>query len=226
MPNTVIRQIHRRSAHGRKHAGRAALELHQSPPPHRADRAAAFANRRDASTFADRSGKIHERIEHVQPGSGHAAARRFAGIVAPAALHARRMFVGEIALDMQDFARVMPSATTRLSSRMHGKHRLLLPRAKGTPAFFAGRDGAFGFSASESERLFAPDRLAGCGDRGNLPDMQGMRGCEKNRLHAGIGNGLFEFGRQFEASWPAAKSRTSSGSLLTPRMKRRRLLLP
>jgi hypothetical protein len=82
---------------------------------------------------------------------------------------------------------------------MLGKHRLLLPRAKGTPAFLQATMGSFGFSAGQREGLFAPDRLAGGRDSGNLSNMQRVRGCKKDRLNARIGNGVLEFGRQFEA---------------------------
>ena len=64
---------------------------------------------------------------------------------------------------------------------------------------FTGHNGAFGFSAGQREGLFAPDRLAGRRDGRNLPNMQRVRGCKKDRLNAGIGDGFFEFGRQFEA---------------------------
>ena len=133
VPNTWMRQIHRRGPYGCEQAGRAASELHQR----RRDIpriGGSFLRVHPRIYFGDRSGQIDESIQHVQPCAGHPAARGLARIIAPAALHARRMLVAEIALDMKNFAE-RPAATIRLISRMHGKQRLLLPSANGTPAF-------------------------------------------------------------------------------------------
>jgi hypothetical protein len=107
------------------------------------------------------------------------------------------MFVGEVAFDMQDVAddafcdQALELAHARKAS-------LIVTESEGHAGLFASRNGPFGFSASEGKRFFAPNRLAGGRRGGNLPNMQGVRRCKKNRLNAWIGNGLFEFGRQFE----------------------------
>ena len=121
---------------------------------------------------------------------------------------------------------MVPSATTRLSSRMDEKQRLLLPSANGTPALCAGGDGALGLAARQRQRLLAPDRLAGRRHRGNLLDMQRMRRRQEHRLHARIGDRLARIRWTARSLWPRRNRATSSGSLLTPRMKRRRWLLP
>ena len=52
--------------------------------------------------FNEWPGEVHECIEYVQACASHAAPRRLAWIVTPAAFYARRMLVAEIALDMKD----------------------------------------------------------------------------------------------------------------------------
>src|SRR5262249_41514680 len=64
---------------------------------------------------------------------------------------------------------------------------------------FGGRDGALGLRARKSQRFFAPDRFTCRRDRGNLPNMQGMRGGEKNSLDAGIRHCRRKLGGQFKA---------------------------
>ncbi len=189
--------IHRGGADGREHARRAAFELYE--------RRGCIARIRrrllriDGRVhFSDRPRQVDECVEHMQPGAGHAAARGFARIVAPSSLHPCRMFIGEVAFDMQD-----------VTDDSHGNDAfefahaweaaLVVAQREGNVGLLAGGNGALGFGTGERERLLAPHRLAGRRHGGNLSDVQRVRGCEKNRLNTGIGNGLLELRGQFEA---------------------------
>ncbi len=118
-----------------------------------------------------------------------------------------------------------PSATTRLSSRIDEKQRLLLPRANGTPAFCvastalvaSARVSASGFSLHTGLPSAATAEICcTCSECGVARNTAWTRGS------------AMAWSKSVESSKPLAlaKSATSSGSLLTPRMKRRRLLLP
>ena len=122
---------------------------------------------------------------------------------------------------------MMPSATKRFFELAHAsKASLIVTESEGHAGLLASRNGPFGFSASEGKRFFAPNRLAGGRRGGNLPNMQGVRRCKKNRLNAWIGNGLFEFGRQFEPWRLRNRGRVRAPCFATPPINRRRLLLP
>ncbi len=84
----VAAPVNRRGAHGGHHAGGAAGELHQHGD-HVARIGRFFLGDAARVDIADRSGEIDEGVEHVQAGAGHAGARRFGRIVAPAAGDAR-----------------------------------------------------------------------------------------------------------------------------------------
>ena len=120
---------------------------------------------------------------------------------------------------------MVPCATTRLSSRIEEKQRLLLPSANGTPAFWIAatarsaspRVSASGFSHQTGLPAAATAEIwATCNECGVARNTACTRGSA-----TACSNSV-------DSSKPlaAAKSHTSSGSLLTPRMKRRRLLLP
>jgi hypothetical protein len=129
---------------------------------------------------------------------GHAAAGRLARIVAPAAEHAGRVLVGEIAFDMHDVAD--DAVGHHALEFAHRREAALVIAQRERHAGLGGggnRDRRLG--ARQGQRLFRPDRLAGGGDLGNLLDMQRMRRGEKNRLHAGVGDGRVKVARQLEA---------------------------
>ena len=133
-----------------------------------------------------------------RPGAGHAAAGRLARVVAPAAFHAGRMLVGEIAFDMHHLAdNAVGHHALELAHR--GKAALVVAEREGHAGLLRGGDGARGFRARERQRLLAPDRLAGRRHRGNLLDVQRMRRCQEHRLHARIGDRFLETGGEFEA---------------------------
>jgi hypothetical protein len=54
-------------------------------------------------------------------------------------------------------------------------------------------------AATERERLLAPDRFAGPRHCNDLIDVQRMRGCEHDRLHARIGDCIRKFRANLEA---------------------------
>src|SRR6266550_564865 len=108
------------------------------------------------------------------------------------------MFVGEVAFYVQDIAEDA-FGDYALELAHARKASLVVAESEGHAGLFTSHNGSFGFSAGQREGLFAPDRLAGGRDSGNLSNMQRVRGCKKDRLNARIGNGVLEFGRQFEA---------------------------
>ncbi len=189
--------IHRCCAHRRKHSGSAGRKLHQ-----RCGRIAWIRwclSRVDAGVDSlDRPNETDESVNHVQPRASHTAARGFARVVAPAALHARRMLVGEISLDMQDLADDAVSHHT-FELAHGGKTSLVVSESEGYAGLFRGDDRALRCCARESEWLFTPHRLARRRYGGNLRDMQGMWRCKKYSLNARVGDRVLEFGGQFEA---------------------------
>ena len=120
---------------------------------------------------------------------------------------------------------MVPSATTRLSSRIEEKQRLLLPSAKGTPAFCV---------AATARAASARVSASGFSDQTGLPAAATAEICSTcsecgvARNTACTRGSAIASSKSVESSKPfaLAKSATSSGSLLTPRMKCRRLLLP
>ena len=150
---------HRRGANRRQQAGRATGELHQcragvarigrrllriKPRIHRGDRPA----------------QTDQGVDHMQPGAGHAAAGRFARVVAPAAFHPRRVLVGEMAFDVQHLAdRAAGHHPLELAHRREAA--LIVAEAERHAGLGAGGNGACRFRARERQRLFAPHRLAG-----------------------------------------------------------------
>ncbi len=96
-----------------------------------------------------------------------------------------------------------------------GKAALVVAAAKHDAGVAAGRDRAGGVLTRQGQRLLAPDRLPGAGDRLDLRHVERMRRRQEHGLHGGIGDGLGEVGGEPKAVL-AAKPRTSSGSLLTP----------
>src|SRR6185503_2841236 len=144
--------------------------------------------------FCDWTGEVHECIEHVQSGAGHAAARRLARVVTPATFDAGRMLIAEITLDMQDLAQG-PVGGNPLHLAHARKATLVVAKRKWHSGLFRGLDGAFSFTACERKRLLAPDRLARRGDRGDLLHMKRMGSCEKDCLYARVGDRFFEIGR-------------------------------
>src|SRR5262245_48983188 len=103
------------------------------------------------------------------------------------------MLITEIALDMENLAQC-PVGNDPLHFQHAWKTALVVAECKGHSSRFRRLDGALGLSACESKRFFAPDRLARRSDRGNLSHMQGMRSCEKDSLHARVGDRTFEIG--------------------------------
>src|SRR5262249_31866309 len=98
----------------------------------------------------------------MQPGTGHAAARGFARVVAPSTLHPGRMFIGEVALNMQNVAD--DAFDNHAFELAHGgEASLVVAQSERNAGLFARSNGDFGFRAGERERLLAPDPLAGPG---------------------------------------------------------------
>lgn len=108
------------------------------------------------------------------------------------------MLIAEIALDMKDLAELAGCDDT-LDLAHAWKAALVVAERERNAGLCAGTDRAFGLGARQCQGLFAPDRLAGRRDGGNLPNVQRMRSCKKHRLHARIGNCVFEFSRELEA---------------------------
>src|SRR5690348_4382555 len=104
------------------------------------------------------------------------------------------MLIAEIALDMQDFAKYSLG-----DNPFHFAHArkapLVVTKRKRHSGLFRGLDGAFSFGSRERKRLLAPDRLVRRGDRRDLSHVEGMRSCEKDGLHAGVGDRLVKLGR-------------------------------
>ena len=115
----------------------------------------------------------------------------FTRVVAPAAFHAGRVLVGEIAFDMHHLADgAVGHHALELAHR--GKAALVVAEREGHAGLLRGGDGARGLGAREGQRLLGPDRLAGRRHRGNLLNVQRMRRGQKHRLHARIGDRFFE----------------------------------
>ena len=138
---------HRRCPNGREQAGGATLELYKGR------RCIAPVGwqllRGDAGVhFGDWPGQVHERIEHMQAGPGHAAARRLAWIVAPAPFHTGRMLIAEIALDMKNFAQcaVCDGALELTHAR---KAAFVVAEGEGHTSLDAGGDSALGLDPGE-----------------------------------------------------------------------------
>ena len=186
-----------RGADRRHQAGGAAGELGQ----HR-DHVARIGRRLRRERFcidaADRPSQVDERVEHVQPRAGHAETRRLARIVAPAARNAGRMVVGEMPLDMQDLAE-RAAVHQRLQFAHRREAALVVAGAERYARLVAGLDRARGLRARQRQRLLAPHRLAGAGDRGHLLHVQRMRRRQKDRLHLRILDRVRELGGEPEA---------------------------
>ena len=134
----------------------------------------------------------------MQAGAGQAATWRLAWIVAPAALDAGRMLVAEIALDMKDVAK--GAVRDNVLELPHAwKATFVVAEGKGDVGLGASRDSPFSIGAAKRQWLLAPYRFACLRYRAYLRDVQGMRCCQKNRLHARVRDRLFEFSRQFES---------------------------
>ena len=93
----------------------------------------------------------------------------------------------------------MPLATTRLSSRIEAKQRLLLPLPSGTPAARQAATARAASACVQRQRLLAPHRLARARDGLDLRHVQRMRRRQENRLHGGVGDGVGEVGGEAEA---------------------------
>src|SRR5215475_13580505 len=108
------------------------------------------------------------------------------------------MLVAEIALDMEDVAKkaVRDSAFERA---LAWKATFVVAEGKGDARLGTCGDSTFSIGPAKRQWLLTPNRFARRRHRAYLGDVQGMRRCQKNRLHARIGDGLFEFGGQFEA---------------------------
>ena len=123
----------------------------------------------------------------MQAGARHAPAGCLPRVVAPATGDARAVLVAEMPLDMQDVAEdAVSNGPLELAHRR--KAPLVVAEAKDDAGVATGGNRALGLAASESERLLAPDRLAGPRHRNDLIDVQRMRGRKHDRLHARIGN--------------------------------------
>src|SRR5215475_8831401 len=108
---------------------------------------------------------------------------------------------------------------------MHGKQRLLLPRAKGTLAL---AQAAIALSASARRSANGFSHHTGLPAAATEHICETCRECGVARKIACARGSETASSNSVDNSKPlaAANSRTNSGSLLTPRMKRRRLLLP
>ena len=108
------------------------------------------------------------------------------------------MLVAEIALDMKDLAKkaVRDSAFEIAHA---WKATFVVAKGKGDAGLGAGGDSTFGLGSAERQWFLAPYRFARRRYRAYLRDVQGMRRCQKNRLHARVGDGFFKFSGQFEA---------------------------
>src|SRR5262245_45364803 len=108
------------------------------------------------------------------------------------------MLVAEITLDMKDVAKqAVRDSTFELAHAW--KATFVVAEGKGDAGLGAGGDSTFGLRSAERQWFFAPYRFARRCYRGYLRNVQGMRRCQKNRLHARVGDGFFEFSGQFEA---------------------------
>ncbi len=187
---------HRRGAHRGEEPGRAALELQQN----RGD-VARVGRRFARKTFrihrGDGAGEIDEGVDEMQPGAGHAAARRFARIVAPAAFDAGGVLVAEVTFDVQHLAdRATGDDALELAHR--GKAALVVAEPEHDFGVGDCGDGPLGFRARQRQRLLAPHRLARRRHRADLRDVQRMRRRQKHRLHARIGDRIGKFRAQFK----------------------------
>src|SRR5260370_25561075 len=144
--------------------------------------------------FGDRRSEVDESINKVQPGTGHAAAGRFARIVAPAARDTRRMLVAEMPFDVQDLTEnACGDDLFELAHR--GEAALVVAEPERHTGLSDSGDRPRVVRPRECQGLLAPDRLAGrC--RGNeLLDMQGMRRRQVNGPHAWIAEDIAELRR-------------------------------
>src|SRR5262245_2354808 len=108
------------------------------------------------------------------------------------------MLVAEIALDMKDVAK--DAVRDNALKLPHAwKAAFVVAEGKGDFGLGARRDGTFGVDSAKRQWLLAPYRFACLRCHAYLRDVQGMRCCQKNRLHARVGDRLFEFGGQFES---------------------------
>src|ERR1700686_3510899 len=120
---------------------------------------------------------------------------------------------------------IAPLATMRLSSRMEAKQRLLLPSPNTTLALViaaialsaSARVSASGFSHHTGLLAAATALICStcseCGVARNTARTRGSATASENSVLS-------------SKPWVLAKPATTSGSLLTPRIKRKRLLLP
>ena len=134
----------------------------------------------------------------MQPRAGHAAARRLARVVAPAAFDARAVLVGEMAFDVQHVAE-RAGGNDVLELEHGGEGALAVAEAEHHAGAPAGGNRALGFGKRERQRLFAPHRLAGLRHRDHLVDVKRVGRRQHHRAHARIGDHIVELRRQFEA---------------------------
>ncbi len=128
----------------------------------------------------------------------HSAARRFLGREPPAAGNLVRVFVAEVALEVQDLPEL--AAVDRAPKCLHrGPQAPVVPDAEHHSG--AGARGYHDLRVrfGQRERLFAEDVLARERARDDLLAMQRMRRDEDERLHGGIGERFGEIGRGLEA---------------------------
>src|SRR6266852_3407295 len=139
-----------------------------------------------------------ECVEDVQARPGHSAARGFLGREPPAAGNLVRVFVAEVAFEVQDLPEL--AAVNRAPKCLHrGPQAPVVPDAE----HHAGA-GARGYHDlrvrfGQRERCFAEDVLARERARDDLLAMQRMRRDEDERLHGGIAERFREIGRGLEA---------------------------
>src|SRR6266446_6576864 len=130
--------------------------------------------------------------------SGHAAARGFLGREPPAAGNLVRVFVAEVALEVQDLPELAP-----LDGAPECLHRRPpAPVVPGSEHHAGSRARVYHdlrVGSCQRERLFAEDRLARARARDDLLAVQRMRRDEDERLHGGIGERFGEIGRGLEA---------------------------
>src|SRR5262245_291863 len=108
------------------------------------------------------------------------------------------MLVAEITLDMKDVAKqAVRDSTFELAHAW--KATFVVAEGKGDAGLGAGGDSTFGIGSAKRQWFLAPYRFACRRHRAYLRDVQGMRRSQKNRLHARVGDGFFEFSGQFEA---------------------------
>ena len=133
----------------------------------------------------------------MQPGAGHAAARRFARIVAPAAFDAGGMLVAEMTFDVQHLAD-RAAGDDALELAHGGKAALVVAEPEHDFGLGHRGDGPLGFRARQRQRLLAPHRLARRRHRADLRDVQRMRRRQEHRLHARIGDRIGKFRAQLK----------------------------